>query len=226
MSYILDALKKSEEQRVLSLESERDKESTENSLSSRKILDSHESAEVEDVFLIKENWPLLVVFTIFLTVLLFLVWTYQSKETRESQNKIDQISELIQENESEELRGKTLKVDQGAQEASSSKVVLPKDDFRTNVSSDSDSKTPVRPSPVAIEKLSDEDLSGMESMDVSSHIFSTVPQKRSVVVNDVRYKEGEFINARAEIFEITPTGFVLSIGGKLAIVSRSRGWAP
>lgn len=226
MSYILDALKKSEEQRVLSLESERDKESAEHSLSTRKILDSNESAEVDDVFLRKENWPLLVVFTVFLTVLLFLVWTYQSKEDRDSQNKMDQISEPIQEDESEKPRGKTLKVDQEVQEASSSKVVLPKDDFRANVGADSDLKTPVRPSPVVIEKLSDEDLLGMESIDVSSHIFSTVPKKRSVVVNDVRYKEGEFINARAEIFEITPTGFVLSIGGKLAIVSRSRGWAP
>ena len=226
MSYILDALKKSEEQRVLSLESERDKKSAEHSLSTRKIPDSNESAEVNVVFLRKENWPLLVVFTIFLTVLLTLVWTYQSKETRESQNKMDQISEPAQEGAGKELKNTAFKNDQGAEEASSSKVILPRDDFRTNVSSDSDSKTPARPLPVAIEKLSDEELSGMESIDVSSHIFSTVPQKRSVVVNDVRYKEGEFINARAEIFEITPTGFVLSIGGKLAIVSRSRGWAP
>ena len=69
-------------------------------------------------------------------------------------------------------------------------------------------------------------LSQIPSLTISSHIYSTDAKRRSIVVNDQRYKEGASLAPGVVVYRITRQGMSLSVDDLLLSVGRSRGWAP
>jgi len=78
--------------------------------------------------------------------------------------------------------------------------------------------------PVDIVLLPAHISSSVPAIEVSSHIFSSIAEKRSIVVNGQRMIEGSAIAPNVLIKEITAKGMVISVKNHLAIVDRSRGW--
>lgn len=87
---------------------------------------------------------------------------------------------------------------------------------------------------VYIEEASAELVKGISTITISSHIYSTQSEHRSIVVNGQRLTEGDLVffdskntgrsQARIEVQEITPQGMIIQVKGRLLVVSRSRGW--
>jgi general secretion pathway protein B len=77
---------------------------------------------------------------------------------------------------------------------------------------------------VDIEQGSQAQLSKVPSISVTSHIYSSQADRRSIVVNDQRLVEGDFVANQVQVNEITPQGMILEVDGLLFAVSRSRGW--
>ena len=75
-----------------------------------------------------------------------------------------------------------------------------------------------------IEQASELTLAKIPNISITSHIYSSQAKRRSIVVNDERLVEGDFVATQVQVQEITPQGMVLNVNGSLLAVSRSRGW--
>lgn len=60
---------------------------------------------------------------------------------------------------------------------------------------------------------------------VSSHIYSSLAERRSIVVNGERLVETDFITPKVQVKEITHQGMIVKVEGWSLVVSRSRGWS-
>ena len=78
--------------------------------------------------------------------------------------------------------------------------------------------------PVAIEQAPERIVDRLPVLEISSHIFSSQAERRSIVVNGQRLIEGEYVAADIQIKEITPQGMIIDVNGWSLIVGRSRGW--
>ena len=67
-------------------------------------------------------------------------------------------------------------------------------------------------------------LSAVPDLIISGHIYSSVPEKRSISMNGRDWQEGDPINARVFIEEITPKGLRLNVDGWPLNINRSQGW--
>lgn len=67
--------------------------------------------------------------------------------------------------------------------------------------------------------------SSVPVIDISSHIFSSLPERRSIVINGARLVEGDFIAPAVQVKEITHQGMIIAVEGQSLIVDRSRGWS-
>ena len=65
---------------------------------------------------------------------------------------------------------------------------------------------------------------GIPVIEISSHIYSSLPEKRSIVVNNQRLQEGDGIAPGITIERITPKGMVIRYQNNLLSVDRGRGW--
>lgn len=63
------------------------------------------------------------------------------------------------------------------------------------------------------------------NLDISSHIYSSLPNRRSIVINGERLVEADFITPRIRIKEITHHGMVIEVDGSPLLIDRSRGWS-
>lgn len=63
------------------------------------------------------------------------------------------------------------------------------------------------------------------NLDISSHIYSSLPNRRSIVINGERLVEADFITPRVRIKEITHQGMVIEVDGSPLLIDRSRGWS-
>lgn len=61
---------------------------------------------------------------------------------------------------------------------------------------------------------------------ITSHIYSSMPDKRSVTMNNRLWREGEPISAGVTLQEITPQGILLDVDGWPLQVNRQQGWQP
>ena len=61
---------------------------------------------------------------------------------------------------------------------------------------------------------------------INSHIYSPLPEKRSVTINNRAWREGEPLAEGIFLQEITPQGIVLDVDGWPLPVSRQQGWQP
>lgn len=77
---------------------------------------------------------------------------------------------------------------------------------------------------IAIEEAAEEVVSDLPIMNISSHIFSTQADRRSIVVNGQRLVEGSFVTSGVKVLEITHQGMIIQVKDHLLVVSRSRGW--
>lgn len=69
-------------------------------------------------------------------------------------------------------------------------------------------------------------LKRIPALQISSHIYSALPEKRSVTMNNRVWQEGESIVEGVVIDEITPNGLQLSVDGWPLSISRQQGWQP
>lgn len=65
---------------------------------------------------------------------------------------------------------------------------------------------------------------GVPAMEITSHIYSSVAAKRSIVVNGQRLTEGDGVFPGILIEEITTSGMVINYRNRLLRIDRSRGW--
>ncbi|MEH6447204.1 MAG: general secretion pathway protein GspB [Oleispira sp.] len=77
----------------------------------------------------------------------------------------------------------------------------------------------------AVEQASDDIKLLIPNIVISSHIYSSLPEHRSIVVNGERLVEADFITAQVQIKEITHQGMIIDVNGWPLVVSRSRGWS-
>ncbi len=78
---------------------------------------------------------------------------------------------------------------------------------------------------IRIEQANDSLLDQMPSLEITSHIYSSQANRRSIVVNGERLAEGDFVAGQIQVKEITHQGMVLKVKDSLLAVSRSRGWS-
>jgi len=82
----------------------------------------------------------------------------------------------------------------------------------------------VRPK-LAVERASKNIQSLIPTLEISSHIYSSLAVRRSIVVNGERLVEGDFISPEIQVKEITQQGMIIDVNDWPLVVSRSRGWS-
>jgi general secretion pathway protein B len=80
-------------------------------------------------------------------------------------------------------------------------------------------------SAIAAEQAPENIQSLLPVIEVSSHIYSSLAERRSIVINGERLVEADFITPQVQIKEITNQGMIVKIEGWSLVVSRSRGWS-
>lgn len=76
-----------------------------------------------------------------------------------------------------------------------------------------------------LEELSPSDRAGIPDMTFSSHMYSSMPRFRSIIINGKRLKEGEYFNQNLQVREITDKGVIMSNGNVLFSVDVLGRWA-
>lgn len=67
-------------------------------------------------------------------------------------------------------------------------------------------------------------LKSIPTLTITGHTYSSMPDKRSVVMNDRLWREGESIRDGIILKEITRDGITLDVQGWPVVVGRSHGW--
>jgi general secretion pathway protein B len=82
----------------------------------------------------------------------------------------------------------------------------------------------VRPQ-VAVEQATKDVQALIPDINISSHIYSSLATRRSIVVNGERLVEADFITPHVQVKEITHQGMIIDVNGWPLVVDRSRGWS-
>jgi general secretion pathway protein B len=69
-----------------------------------------------------------------------------------------------------------------------------------------------------------EALERIPDLDITGHTFSSVPAKRAVTMNGRAWKEGEQVVEGVLLKEITRDGILLDVSGWPVVIGRTRGW--
>ena len=75
-----------------------------------------------------------------------------------------------------------------------------------------------------LSQLTTQELAQIPSLNLASHIYSSAPQFRSVVINDQTYKEGALIRAGLILEEINQSGIVINIHGQRVELPKGISW--
>jgi hypothetical protein len=73
-------------------------------------------------------------------------------------------------------------------------------------------------------ELPKEILNMIPTLSLQSHIFSSAPKYRSVVINEQTFNEGMLINAQVVLQEITHTGIVINVAGRNVALAKGVSW--
>ncbi len=73
-------------------------------------------------------------------------------------------------------------------------------------------------------ELPKEILNLIPTLSLQSHIFSSAPEYRSVVINEQTFNEGMFINVQVVLQEITHTGIVINVAGRNVALAKGVSW--
>lgn len=69
-----------------------------------------------------------------------------------------------------------------------------------------------------------EALERIPDLNITGHMFSSVPAKRTVTMNDRVWREGEHVVDGVVLQEITRDGILLDVSGWPVVIGRTRGW--
>lgn len=96
------------------------------------------------------------------------------------------------------------------------------------VAKPSSPKSPATPPEAEIETTAAplKALKRIPRLEINSHIFSTLASKRKVTINSREYQEGDWITDEVQLHEITQHGVRLKLGRWFIDVGRSKGWQP
>ncbi|MGK0249618.1 MAG: general secretion pathway protein B [Oleispira sp.] len=78
---------------------------------------------------------------------------------------------------------------------------------------------------IAVELAAKDTQSLIPNINISSHIYSSLPARRSIVVNGERLAETDFITPNVQVKEITHQGMIIEVDGLSLVIDRSRGWS-
>ena len=84
---------------------------------------------------------------------------------------------------------------------------------------DVESKAPLKDARAPFEALE-----RIPDLNITGHTFSSVPAKRTVTMNDRVWKEGEKVVDGVVLQEITRDGILLDVSGWPVVIGRTRGW--
>ena len=76
-----------------------------------------------------------------------------------------------------------------------------------------------------LEELPAYERDGIPDMTFSSHMYSSMPRFRSIIINGKRLKEGQYLNEDLQVREITESGVIMSFGNTLFEVDVLGRWA-
>lgn len=76
-----------------------------------------------------------------------------------------------------------------------------------------------------LEELSANQRQNIPDMTFSSHMYSSLPKYRSIIINGKRLKEGQFFNSELQVREITESGVIMSQENTLFQVDVLGRWA-
>jgi general secretion pathway protein B len=76
-----------------------------------------------------------------------------------------------------------------------------------------------------LEELPADERAGIPDMTFSSHMYSSMPRFRSIIINGKRLKEGEYFTEDLQVREITDKGVIMSKGSVLFAVDVLGRWA-
>jgi general secretion pathway protein B len=197
VSYILEALKKSEMERQQAIQQESEIAEVE--------LPSGEHG-VSNTLAVEKNknegssWVLKAVYLALLVILVFILL------------KLFKTSDIA--SNIKPLR------DESSVDVSLLKAQIPTDKLQKSTE-----PTLSKKETIAVEQAPIEVLTILPDLAISSHIYSTQSERRSIVVNSERLQEGGFIAPQVQIKEITHQGMVIEVNGWSLVVGRSRGWS-
>ncbi|GAA6133286.1 hypothetical protein NBRC116188_00750 [Oceaniserpentilla sp. 4NH20-0058] len=86
---------------------------------------------------------------------------------------------------------------------------------------------PIQPEAVKAKdlyELSTEELARIPSLELASHIYSSAPSFRSVVINGQTYEEGMLIKSGVILDEIIPSGIVINVQGQKVELPKGISW--
>ena len=76
-----------------------------------------------------------------------------------------------------------------------------------------------------LEELPAYERDSIPDMTFSSHMYSSMPRFRSIIINGKRLKEGQYLNEDLQVREITESGVIMSAGNTLFEVDVLGRWA-
>ena len=224
MSYILAALKKSELERK-QLETDSDDKATAQVSALSKPYELSASSETRAV-----NMTSVSLFVMAALIVLLSYWLLDYKELFSSasgseisgsaikdssiHNSLKDKSVIIAEPSTHEV----LKRDEVVESAAIKHVVIEPTAVRAAVIEESTVEV------IDIEQADQAQLIKIPSLIITSHIYSSQANRRSIVINNERLVEGDYVANQVQIKEITHQGMILNVDGLLFAVSRSRGW--
>jgi hypothetical protein len=215
MSYILQALKKSEQERELAAQ---ELEVTTN----EKLIPIVQIEENVDTQAVAP--PAMNAWLMALLVLAAFVIAYVFQQTDVKQTDAQQAEKVVIENDSPPLASLPSSV--------VNKFVvtepLPDDDVKKVIAQEAVAVTKplyMGSSPIAVELAPKDVQSLIPNINITSHIYSSLPTRRSIVVNGERLVETDFISSRVQVKEITHQGMIINVDGLPLVIDRSRGWS-
>ena len=229
MSYILAALKKSELERK-QLETDSDDKAAAQVSARSKPYELSASSETRVV-----NMTSVSLFVMAILIVLLSYWLLDYKELFSSASgseisgsaiKDSSIHNSLKDNSlkdksviiAEPSTHEVLKRDEVIESAAIEHVVIEPTAVRAAVIEESTVEV------IDIEQADQAQLIKIPSLIITSHIYSSQANRRSIVINNERLVEGDYVANQVQIKEITHQGMILNVDGLLFAVSRSRGW--
>jgi hypothetical protein len=221
MSYILQALKKSEQEREFAAQDSvvLNESSTTSARLSRQLDGSMAISSANSQS--KKSTPVSVygwLGVLCILILLITVYLYPKTTLQQTEPVIVEQG-MISESVAPEITVEKIEVKKATvQKAAVQKKIIPK------VLISEPSPKLITPK-IAVELASKETQSLIPNINISSHIYSSLPTRRSIVVNGERLAETDFITPNVQIKEITHQGMIIEVDGLSLVIDRSRGWS-
>lgn len=193
MSYILEALKKSEQERELAAQR------IESEVVSEVVGAGELVAQPVEA---QSKWLLNTVYLSLLILLVLILFKLFYTPTSNTDQKVGESNLQL----AEQYEVQNINTDLKVEVNENSVPLLPENKL------------------IAIEQAPNHILASIPTLRISSHIYSTQADRRSIVVNGQRMIEGDFVAPNIQILEITHQGMVVSAEDLALEVSRSRGW--